>query len=69
MFGLLMFDHFQSNAFLSRRLGGLLASVALIDKSDLDRFFHHCLHGLGHLPYLGSLLFVGGSDDHRQQMS
>jgi len=58
-FGLMMFDHFQPNAFLDGGLGRLFSGVALVDKGYLHRFFNHSLHGLGHLPQLGSILFVG----------
>ena len=66
VFGLVMFDDLQSNAFLGGSLGGLFSGVTLIDKGDPHRFFHRSLHGPGHLPDLGAVLFIGRGDRHCQ---
>src|SRR5919206_3804178 len=61
--------HFQLDALFLRCLGWLLPGVSLIYERYLDALSRFLLHCLGKLCYLGSLLFVGRSRVHSQQMS
>src|SRR5690606_1065867 len=46
LFGFGQFDHLQSYALFFSGLGRLLASIALVDKGDFDRFARRCLNRL-----------------------
>src|ERR1700679_3671540 len=69
LFGFLQFDDQQVDAVLLSLLRRRLAGVSLIDKGDLHRLPSGFLDLPTQLADLGSLLLVGWSDGHRQQMS
>jgi hypothetical protein len=54
-----VFDDLQSNALLLRRLGGVLARIALVDEGDLHVLSADLLHFIRQGGDLGSFLLVG----------
>src|SRR5215216_2050168 len=64
-----MLDHFESDAVLCGGLGRLLARVSLIDVGQLDVLPGRFLYLLGELLELLSVVLVGRSDAHSEQVS
>src|SRR5215217_7517656 len=64
-----MLDHFESDAVLCGGLGRLLARVSLIDVGQLDVLSRRFLYLLGELLELLSVVLVGRSDAHSEQVS
>jgi hypothetical protein len=60
---------FELDPALLGRISRILASVFLIDESDLDCFTGLGLHPLGQFSNLSAVLLVGGPDTQGEQMS
>src|SRR5258705_6797745 len=69
LLGSWQFNHFQTQAFGLRRLGGIFSRVPLIHKGDLHRLSSHLLHLLSQFLHLSSILFIGWGYIQSQQMS
>ena len=63
------FDDFEFDAFCRRGRRGFFARVTLVTEAKFDAVPGGFLYLPGKFTDLGTLLFVGGLDQHRQQMA
>lgn len=61
-------DHFELDAVLGGRRGGLLARVTLIEIGDLDRLTRLGLHTPGEFSDLSAVLFIGRTHAQGEQV-
>ena len=69
MLGRGQLDDLQTDAVCLHIRRRPVASIALVNECDLDRFVRHFLDLSGQLTDLCPVLFVGRSDDNRQQVT